>query len=154
MRASDFFPFRHQIREGTRIAIDGLTPEQLEWKPPGGVHSILGWLRHVAQAEDWWVRRVILGEAMTPKRKVEVPDLESVMAYLEETWARTNRLLEEWPAEKLQEIRPIPPDHNGPPIEEAPIHWIIQTVFNHGIHHRAQIRLYRRLMGVPAAPSW
>lgn len=154
MRAADFFPFRHQVRQGTRAAVEGLTPEHLEWKPPGGVHTILGWLRHIAQAEDWWVRRVILGEAMTPKRRAEVPDLPAVMAYLEETRSLTNRLLEEWPAEKLQEVRTIPPDHNGPPIDRASVHWILHTVFAHEIHHRAQIRLYRLLMGLPAAPSW
>lgn len=150
MKAAELFPFRHEVRAGTLRAVTGLSPDHLEWKPVGGVHSIMGWLRHIAQSEDWWVQSGVFGHHdFVPRRKAELSDLQSVLSYLESTRARTEQLLEEWPAEKLSETRPIPPGFLGAPRgPELPLHWIMGNLYDHERHHRAQIYLYLRLMGI------
>jgi len=150
VKAADLFPYRHEIRTGTLQAVRGLPQEHLEWKPPGGVHSILGLLRHIAQSEDWWIQAGVLGRHdFVPRRKAFLPDLPSVLQYLSETRAATEQLLQEWPAEKLQERRPVPPGFRGAYRgEELPLHWIVANLFHHELHHRGQIYLYLRLMGL------
>jgi uncharacterized damage-inducible protein DinB len=150
VKAADFFPSRHEVRAGTIQAVRNLPPEHLEWKPAGGVHSIMGWLRHIGQSEDWWIQAGVMGRHdFTPKRKQELPDLSDVLRYLEQTRAATERLLEEWPAEKLRETRPVPPGYRAAPRgSELSLHWIMGNLYNHELHHRAQIYLYLRLMGV------
>lgn len=150
MRAADLFPFRHEVRAGTLQAVRPLSEEHLEWKPPGGVHSIMGWLRHLAQSEEWWIQAGVFGRHdFVPRRKADMATPAAVMQYLEETRGITEQLLLEWPAEKLKEMRPVPPGfrgrYRGP---ELPLHWIMGNLFDHERHHRAQIYLYLRLMGI------
>lgn len=150
MKAADLFPFRHEVRAGTLLAVRNLPEEHLEWKPAGGANSILGWLRHIAQSEDWWIQAGVMGQHdFVPRRKPQLLDRESVLSYLEETRSVTERLLQEWPAAKLQETRPVPPGFRGAPRgPELSLHWIMGNLYHHELHHRGQIYLYLRLMGV------
>lgn len=151
MKAADFFPLRHALREGTLQAVRNLPEAHLEWKPQGGVNSIMGWLRHLAQSEDWWIQAGVFGRTdFVPRRKIQLQDLPAVLDYLEQTREATDRLLLEWPAEKLlQETRPLPPGYRGAPAgPEVSLHWIMTHIYDHEMHHRAQIYLYLRLMGI------
>lgn len=150
MRAADCFPFRHEVRAGTLQAVRNLPDEHLEWKPPGGVHSIMGWLRHIAQSEDWWIQAGVHGRHdFVPRRKSQLADISSVLGYLEETRAVTEQLLENWPASMLAETRPVPPGYRAAPRgTDLPLHWIMGNLYNHELHHRAQIYLHLRLMGL------
>lgn len=150
MKAADFFPWRHEVRAGTIAAVKSLTPEHLEWKPANGAHSIMGWLRHIGQSEDWWIQAGVLGRHdFMPRRKGELLDLEQVLAYLAETRATTERFLQEWSAERLQESVAIPPGFRGGYRgNSVTLHWVMGNLLNHELHHRAQIYLYLRLMGI------
>jgi len=148
--AAELFPWRHEVRAGTLQAVQKLAPEHLEWKPAGGVHSIMGWLRHLAQSEDWWIQAGVMGQhGFVPRRKAQLADLDQVLAYLAETRGSTERLLQEWPAERLAESVAVPPGfmgtYRGPTVT---LHWLMGNLFNHELHHRAQICLYLRLMGI------
>lgn len=150
MKAAEYFPFRHEVRVGTLAAVQGLTADQLDWKPAGGVHSILGFLRHIAQSEDWWIQAGVHGRHdFVPRRKADLPDLAATLTYLEETRAATEEILETWPADRLQERRPVPPGFRGADRGAVlPLHWILGNLYDHERHHRAQIYLYLRLMGL------
>ncbi|HLN64396.1 MAG TPA: DinB family protein, partial [Symbiobacteriaceae bacterium] len=129
--------------------------EHLEWKPPGGVQSILGWLWHIAETEDQWVQAVILGrQPFAPRRKSFLTDRTDVLRYLEETRAATEHLLQDLPAERLWEPRPLPPGQRLPTTAgtSATLHSIFSHVFHHEYHHRAQIYLHLRLMGIEPPP--
>lgn len=149
-KAADLFPLRQEIRAGTLKAVRPLPREHLEWKPPGGVHSILDWLRHIAQSEDWWIQAVVMGKHdFVPRGRGHLSDPDAVLQYLEETRAVTEGLLQEWPAAKLQERRPVPSRQRGTyGALELPLHWIFANLFHHELHHRGQIYLYLRLMGL------
>lgn len=131
-------------------AVQDLTPEQLEWKPAGGVHSIIGWLRHIAQSEDWWIQAGVFGRPdFVPRRKSDLPGLASVYTYLEETRAVTEGILKNWHAERLKERRPVPPGFRGADRgADLSLHWILGNLYDHERHHRGQIYLYLRLMGL------
>lgn len=150
MQAADLFPFRQEVRAGTLQAVRHLPDAHLSWKPAAGVHTIMDWLRHLAQSEDWWVQAVVLGNSQfSPPRKHNLMELPQVLKYLEATRGATERLLLEWPAEKLQESRKVQTGYRGAPLgHERSLHWIMGHQFDHERHHRAQIYLYLRLMGL------
>lgn len=150
MKAAAFFPFRHEGRAGLLKAVRHLPEEHLAWRPPGGVHSISGWLRHIGQHEDWWIQAGVLGQhSFVPPRNAELTELVDILSYLDETRATTERLLQEWPAQKLDERRPVPSGYRGAPRgTEVSLSWIFTHLFHHELHHRGQIYLYLRLMGL------
>lgn len=127
MKAADLFPFRQQLRAGTLAAVSALPEEHWAWKPSGGVHSIKGWLWHIAETEErLW--------GQEPRRRAPRAEKEQVLAYLAETRALTERFLLGTPAEAL--------------LAEPPAYERLQRIFEHETHHRAQIYLYLRLMGL------
>lgn len=150
MRAAYLFPYRDELRAGTLQAVEGLSEHHLDWKPEGGINTIRGWLRHIAQSEDWWIQAVVLGRPdLVRGRTGRVSDLPTVLDYLGQTRAATERLLTEWPASKLSETRRLPEEAGGPLQGVVlSLHWIIGNLYNHEFHHRGQIYLYLRLMGV------
>ena len=155
VKAADLFPFRGEVRQGTLLAVRSLPKEHLEWKPTGGVHSIADWLRHIAQREDWWIQAVVLGqERFTLRRNAKLAELPEMLTYLEDTRAATERLLLEWPAETLRELREVATRGGWTGSRrQVSLHWIMAHQFDHERHHRAQIYLYLRLMGLEPPAS-
>ena len=148
MKAIDVFSHGFDLRNHFFPAYRTLTPEQIEWKPEGGKNNIAFLLRHVAQSEDWFIRAVIRQEQMTPKRKAELPTLETIMDYLEETRNRTLDLLREIPVEALNETRPMPEGFRGSPRSEVTVGWVIHRIQSHEAYHLGQINMLMRLQGL------
>jgi len=120
---ADLFPFRHQLRAGTLSAVQPLPEEHWEWKPPGGIHTVKSWLWHIAETEDRLSGR-------EPRRRAPRAGREQVLAYLAESRAATERLLQSASADDRQ------------------MYETVRRIFAHETHHRAQIYLYIRLMGL------
>lgn len=53
-----------KLREGVIYKIEGLTPEQLRWKPTPTANSIGSLVRHLGLAERLWFRAICAGEQM------------------------------------------------------------------------------------------
>ncbi|WP_077213021.1 DinB family protein [Bacillus dakarensis] len=149
MKAIERFYFVNDLRDKFFSAYGGITSEQLEWTPEGSKNSIGFLLRHIAQAEDWFLQTVILGENMTPKRRKELQDIDSILDYLNETRGRTLAYLQENPITVLDETRTIPSEgFRGEPIENPSIGWIIHRVFDHEVYHLGQVNALLRLQGI------
>ncbi|MGE5674577.1 MAG: DinB family protein [Mycobacterium leprae] len=150
MRAADFFPFRHEARAGLLQAVRSLPPEHLEWKPAGGIRTCADWLRHLGQMEDWWIQSVVQGRPdFRPLPRHALGERREMLAYLDFTRGQTEALLQEWPAAMLGETRRVPgPFRGGPTGPDVTLHWIMHNIFTHEVHHRGQIYLYLRLMGI------
>lgn len=135
MLAADLFPFRTALRAGTLAAVRHLPDEHWDWKPRGGVHSIRSWLWHIAQMEDWWVHADVLRRAThEPRRQPPRVEREEVLRFLAESRAATESYLNATSAAELLETRLA---------FEA-----LAQVFQHEAHHRAQIYLHLRMMGL------
>lgn len=149
MKAIERFHFVNDLRDKFFSAYSGITSEQLEWTPVGSKNSIGFLLRHIAQAEDWFLQTVILGENMTPKRRKELQDIDSILNYLNETREKTLAYLQENSISVLDETRNIPTEgFRGEPIENPSIGWIIHRVFDHEVYHLGQVNALLRLQGI------
>lgn len=135
MLAADLFPFRTALRAGTLAAVRHLPDEHWDWKPRGGVHSIRAWLWHIAEVEDWQVQTVVLGRPDCQRRR-QPPrvEREEVLRFLADSRATTETYLRATSTPELLETRPA--------------YAALAQVFRHEAHHRAQIYLHLRMMGL------
>ncbi|HYG57927.1 MAG TPA: DinB family protein [Symbiobacteriaceae bacterium] len=148
MRAADPFAYRHELRAGLLKAVTHLPDAHWDWRPSGGVHCIRSWLRHLAQAEDWWIQVVVQGrkDFQVPRRSRGNEQVE-VLSYLEQTRAATEAALRETTA--WEEPRTLPtPAPAGLQGRTMTVYEVFHRVFQHEVHHRAQVYLYLRLMGL------
>jgi uncharacterized damage-inducible protein DinB len=142
LKAADLYLFRHELRAGTLRAVNSLPDAHLEWKPTGGVHSILSWLWHIAQVEDGLVQTVVQGRPdHEPRRQLRLTGRDEALDYLSNTRTVTDGLLSEWDADRLWERRTV----RGTTVS---LYDLFHRVFQHEAHHRAQIYLQMRLMGL------
>lgn len=149
MKAADLFPWRHEVRAGTIGAVRRLSPEHLAWKPAGGRHAIMDWLRHIAQHEDWWLQVGLLGRReFVPRKHHQLLELEQVLGYLAESRAATERFLADLPLERLHDPILAPPARTGAQRPTLTILGALGQIFNHELHHRGQIFLHLRLMSI------
>lgn len=150
--ALDLFPYHSEFRDAIWPTLERLTPEQLEWKPPGSPNAISFYLRHLAQSEDWFLNTVALGLDKPPKRRAELSDLGSMLAYLRETRTTTVERLGAWPAKKLDETRRFPVQgFRGKPRDEFALRWLFTRLFQHEVYHLGQIQLLLRMQGIEPA---
>ncbi len=153
--ALTLFPQRNDFRERVLPAVAALTPEQLDWTPPGSRNAISYYLRHIAQVEDWFIHFIIRQQpGFTPRRKAELPDLASILDYLHQSRAQTEAFLQPYTVDQLlAERRPLPPEwFKGNLPESETLLWIVHRIFWHEVYHSAQILLVMRMQGLQPPP--
>lgn len=149
MKAIEQFIYTNDLRDRFFPSYESLNDIQLNSKIEGYNNSIAFLLRHIAQAEDWFLRVVILKENIAPKGKALLPTSSEIISYLKETRARTIDYLEHIDISLLQKECTIPTEgFRGSHIEQPTIGWIINRVFNHEVYHLAQVNMLLRLQGI------
>lgn len=148
MKAIERFYYVNDLREKFFLAYSKISLEQLEWKPEGYKNNISFILRHVAQAEDWFLKAVILKEEMIPKRKTELQTVDQILNYLNETREQTLKFLETHPIDVLNETRTIPEGYRGEPLDNPTVGWLIHRVFDHEVYHYGQVNILLRLQDI------
>ena len=157
-----FYPFWDaQYRPYLLMAVDALPREHFDFKPRPEMLTAHQTIVHIAEAERAWICSVVEGH----------PDEEWVSACADPSqgWktvieasdhAALHRLLEEWhrptqrwldrPSSELERIstRQMPDGSE----RRYTLHWILDHVQEHEIHHRAQLNMYLRMLGI-APPS-
>jgi uncharacterized damage-inducible protein DinB len=152
-----FYPFWDaQYRPYLLLALDRLPVERFDFKPRPELMTAHQMVLHIAEAERGWMNHVVGGgpdeEWVTPHQDpsqgwvtvYDAPDHNALRAVLE----REHRLTQRWferPAAELSRVI----THRRDGLERRfTLHWILDHVQEHEIHHRAQLNLYLRLMGI------
>jgi uncharacterized damage-inducible protein DinB len=141
MTALDKYPQFEAQLEQTISALEGVTQEELDWKPVQHekVRSIGDMMRHIVQAEDTFINRFVLGKDVQPRTAQSNPTTESLLADFKDLRGRTIGLLRQWNDEDLQKM------YAGPRGMQMSLDRILQILVGHEIGHRSQILLMRRL---------
>jgi uncharacterized damage-inducible protein DinB len=133
--AADLFPFLPELRAGTLAAVQNLPDEHWDWKPRGGVHSVRTWLWHIAQVENHQLQTAVLGRpGHEPRRQPPRVERDAVLGFLAESRAATLDYLSRTPALEL--------------LEDRRAYDALCRAFQHEAHHRGQIFLHLRMMGL------
>ncbi len=149
-----------QYRPYLLEAVNAFPAEQLDYKPKSEMLTARQVILHIAEAETSWIDVIVEGapddawkdwvvQADDPaqgwRSVVDAPDHATLHRLLAQSHASTQRWLERPPSELSRVIRHRFADG----VERAyTLHWILDHVQEHEIHHRAQLNLYLRLLGI------
>ncbi len=142
-------------RRQTKAAVEGLTADELAWKPPGDGNSIGRLLRHLALVELDWVITDLCGEKELPPGTPELLKLDGPMAEpglrpLDEfiaalDWARalTKDRLKKFPKGEIEATRTYKGEGQ---IKVFNVRWILYHILDHESQHRGQILAVHRMI--------
>jgi uncharacterized damage-inducible protein DinB len=152
-----FYPFWDtQYRPYLVEAVRLLPAEHFDWKPQPGMFSARQIVLHIAEVESYWIDHLAGGAPYTDfvvDREgqvgwfdgIDAPDHAALLGLLEKHHAPTQRLMRE-PASELSRDVIVPAAGGGK--RSITLHWLVDHVQEHEIHHRAQLNLYLRLLGI------
>ncbi|MBI4234231.1 MAG: DinB family protein [Chloroflexi bacterium] len=167
-----YFP---QLHGGFQQALDGLTLEQLHWRPSGQTNSVAFVLWHCARTEDnvaqfvlqrrptlWvdggWDKRFGLdpraqGTGMTAEEvsHIRFPSAEEFRTYMTQAFQATEQYISTLQEEALdQKARIRRATREG--VQETPIWEVLgTTLLTHGYSHLGELWVLRSLQGLQGA---
>jgi uncharacterized damage-inducible protein DinB len=145
-----------QYRPYLLAAVDALPASAFDFKPRPEMLTAQQIILHIAETELWWVNHVVGGEPYADwvvrhadpaegwVNQYDAPDHNALRFGLEEAHRHTQR----WfglPAGELARL--IQYRREDGRERQWTLHWILDHVQEHEIHHRAQLNLYLRLLG-------
>ena len=156
-----YFPWWDtQVRPGLVRLVEALPERDFDFKPRPEMLTARQVVVHITEAEFAWVHCVVDGAkdydwivpeddpAQGYKLVAEAPDRASLLAMLEE-WHRPTQAWLDRPDSEL--AREIVSEAKG---RTYTVHWVLDRVHEHEIHHRAQLASYLRLLGVEPPDLW
>ena len=153
-----FYPYWDaQYRPYLLAAVAAFPADRLDFKPHPELLTARQTIVHIAEAERAWIRRVVeSGEEelwVVPHEDsrqgwtlaIDAPDHAALYALLEE-WHRLTQHWLEQPAGELERVILFTAEDGI--ARRYTLHWILDHLQEHEIHHRAHLNLYLRLMGI------
>lgn len=141
--------FDHEFAE-TRRALEAIPEDKFGWKPHEKSFSLHDLSAHIAEVPRW------LGPTLT----MDVMDLESdyervvpetkeaILAYFDEGVADARKVLADAKGDTMMEMWKLMSGKEV--LLEMPKGAVLRSfIFSHNVHHRAQLGVYLRLLGVP-----
>ncbi len=146
-----------QYRPYLHAAVNRFPAEHLDYKPRPELLTARQLILHIAEAEQMWIHGIVDGgpgeewlvEASDPAEGwttlIPTPDHATLLALLERWHEPTQRWFDRPTGELGRVIHRRLPDGRE---FSYTVHWILDHVQEHEIHHRAQLNLYLRLLGI------
>jgi len=153
------YPFWDSYYRPSLLAgLDALPADRFDFKPRPEMLTARQVVLHMAETELWWVHHIVDGEpfgdytlphddrAQGWVEAYDAPDHNALRFVLEEAHRHTQRWFG-FPARELDRVIPhVRPDTGEE--RRFTLHWILDHVQEHELHHRAQLFTYLRLMGI------
>jgi len=149
-----------QVRPGLMRLVTAVPPQELDFKPRPELMTARELVVHIAEAERAWVFCVRGGaqdeDWVVPQADpsqgyrllVDAPDHASLLALLEQ-WHRPTQAWFDRPEGDLAfEV------YSEPKGRHYTAHWVLDRVHEHEIHHRAQLGVYLRMLGIEPPSMW
>ena len=153
-----FYPFWDaQYRPYLLMAVASLPPEHFGFKPRPDMLTAHQTIVHIAEAERAWLHFVVEGgpeelwvvehedPAQGWKTVIDAPD----HAALERLLEASHRLTQRWFDRPASELARVITRKFSSGLERTyTLHWILDHLQEHEIHHRAQLNMYLRMLGI------
>jgi uncharacterized damage-inducible protein DinB len=158
-----FYPFWDaQYRPFLIQAVEAFPADRLDFKPHPSMLTARQMMLHIPEAERAWIIRIVEGgpdeEWVSPHTDPAQgwviadaspvgarPDQARLVALMEEWHRPTQRWLDR-PVAELSRV--VSWEGPGGEPRSATLHWVLDHLQEHEIHHRAQLNGYLRLIGV------
>jgi uncharacterized damage-inducible protein DinB len=141
----DLVEHLERYRSVTLQVLDLVSDEQLSWRPGTQHYSLGQQLIHIAQAEDFHARGLFENDWNT--ERVRLPKTVNSRREVRDLFARVREYT-------LVQLRTVTAEQLGsfPPVPNMPVPWSLRSglwfILEHELHHRGQIWLYLRQMGI------
>jgi len=148
--AGEFADYFDGVRARTRRAIDAIPPEAFDWTPPGGRWSFADLVRHLGALERWMFAENVAGRpSCYPGHGSDLADgRDAVLVYFDRMHAESMAIVRALTPEGLARRCRTPAG-----IELTTWKWL-RAMVEHEVHHRGQIYLMLRLLGVSSPPLY
>jgi uncharacterized damage-inducible protein DinB len=157
-RIRAYLPFWDtQYRPDLLKTIAAIPADRFDFKPQPEMFTAHQVVVHIADNEHNWMSNLIEGRPWEPwlaphedpgqgwVTMVSLPDHGALLSALEKAHRSTQSWLDK-PGSELS--RAITWRGDGGAERRCTLHWILDGLQEHDIHHRAQLNLYLRLMGI------
>jgi uncharacterized damage-inducible protein DinB len=138
-----------------RLVLEGLTEEDLNFRPAPGMNSIGNIVRHIGGGSRMMVGEWIGGIEQVRNREEEfsaphttLAEVQEILAHEEKVWREVMATMTD---EGLRRVISVPQRQFHGPVESMLI-----NLYRHFNYHTGQIMVYRRMRGHPAPhmPRW
>lgn len=141
--------FDHEFAE-TRRALEAVPEDQFDFKPHEKSFSLHALAAHLAEVPQWVGPTLNMDtfDLDAPYERVVPETKEQILAHFDEGTAAARKIIEETSGETLTETWRMV--KGGETQLEMPKAGVLRSfIFSHNVHHRAQLGVYLRLLGVP-----
>ncbi len=150
MDGSMFLPEFDQEFAETRRALERLPEDKFDWKPHEKSFTLHSLAAHLAEVPRWvkpTLEMDILDLDEQPWERVVPETREELLKHFDEGRTEARASLEQTSGETLMETWTM--KHDGKVVMSMPKGVVLRSfVFNHNVHHRAQLGVYLRLLDV------
>lgn len=141
--------FDHEFAQ-TRTALERVPEDKYDWKPHEKSYSVYELASHLAWIPHWMgpTLDVDLLDLDEPMERPEAKDRAEMLAQFDEGVKVAREKLANASADKLQEMWSM--KYGGEIAMSMPKGAVVRSfIMNHNVHHRAQLGVYLRLLGIP-----
>jgi uncharacterized damage-inducible protein DinB len=139
----DVTPFWSGLNDQLVQLVDIIPDEKMNWSPKPELWNFRGILIHINNARHNWLNSVVKDGQPTPDVLREGQTREGLRAQFRDSWQRLERFLAD--PERLGAT--YEDDWDGE-TQQLSGHWIACHLFEHDVHHRADIFHYLALLGI------
>ncbi|HWR52669.1 MAG TPA: DinB family protein [Bryobacteraceae bacterium] len=135
--------FDEEMRTARRV-IEAIPEDKCDFRPERRVRSAFEMAWHLVSSEIWFLEGILAGQFSPeePRMPAQVKSIHDILDYYDRNAPALVRQVREMKPEEL--ARPV--DFFGMPPKPAVLYLPLLTV--HSVHHRAQLALYLRMMGL------
>lgn len=150
MDGSMFLPeFDHEFAE-TRRALERVPEDKFDWKPHAKSYSLHSLAAHVAEIPTWM--SVTLEQDVfdldEPYERAVPGTRDEILAHFDEGVAKARDILAKTSGDTLMQTWSM--KQGGEVALAMPKAAVLRSfIFNHNVHHRAQLGVYLRMLDVP-----
>ena len=140
--------FDHEFAE-TRRALERIPQEKFDWKPHDKSYSLHELAAHLAEIPSWMAVTLNMDvfDLDEPYERVVPETRDEILKRFDETLAEAREVLEKTTGNTLMETWTM--KQNGEVALSMPKAAVLRSfIFNHNVHHRAQLGVYLRMLGV------
>lgn len=142
--------FDHEFAE-TRKSLERVPDGKLDWKPHEKSYSLGQLASHLAEIPNWMgstLQTELLDLDEMDYEPLEASTREELLAAFDRSVAEARKILSEASGETLMESWSM--KYGGEITMTMPKAAVVRSfVMSHNIHHRAQLGVYLRMLGVP-----
>ena len=128
----------------TRRVIEAIPEDKCDFRPEKRIRSAFEMAWHLVSAEIWFFEGILAGHFASEEARMpaQIKSIRDILDYYDRTAPALVKRVGEMKTEEL--VRPV--DFFGMPQKPAVMYVPLMT--SHTVHHRGQLALYLRLMGV------